>query len=260
MITPSGVEPRDPRIFPMSISSTVRTVAYTTGGAAPQLLDVYRPQSTPAPSRAVLLWHGMGPDMRSEVAPLAEETAAHGLTVFVPDWRSDAPDGGRAHLTASLRYVRENAAGFGADPERLVVAGWSAGAGAAIGTALRPDLMDGWLPKAVVGIAGLYWRPARSTGSVPLEDLGGFDGRRVPVTLIHGTADTEVECRHSRDFLAALDEREWPARLHETETDHAGVIMTSYDAGLGHCVPTTDADALRAGRATARLIAEAASA
>ncbi|MCT9090040.1 carboxylesterase family protein [Streptomyces sp. ASQP_92] len=242
----------------MPISTTVQTVACTTGPAAPQLLDVYRPRSPRATTPAVLLWHGMGPDMRSEVGPLAEETASHGLTVFVPDWRSDSPDGGRAHLTASLRYVRENAAGFGADPERLVVAGWSAGAGAAIGTALRPDLLDGSLPKAVVGIAGLYWRPARSTGSVPLEDLARAAGRRVPVVLVHGTADTQVECRHSRDFLAALDEREWPAALHEPETDHAGVIMTAYDPDLGRCVPTADADALRAGRATARLIAEAA--
>uniref|UniRef100_A0AAU2V0B1 Carboxylesterase family protein n=1 Tax=Streptomyces sp. NBC_00003 TaxID=2903608 RepID=A0AAU2V0B1_9ACTN len=237
----------------------ISTVPYTAvDGSAPRLLDVYRSEGDPATTPAVVLWHGMGPDSRFEVGALAEETASHGLTVFVPDWRSDAPDGGRAHLVASLRYVRENAAGFGAAPERLVVAGWSAGAGAAIGTALRPDLTDGRLPKAVVGIAGLYWRPARSTGSVPLDDLAEAATPEVPIVLIHGTADTAVECHHSRDFLAALEKRHWPASLHEVDTDHAGIIMTAYDPALGHCVPATDADALRAGRETARIIAEAA--
>ncbi|MFI6051436.1 alpha/beta hydrolase [Streptomyces violascens] len=158
---------------------------------------------------------------------------------------------------ASLRYVRENAASFGADPEQLVVAGWSMGAGAAIGTALRPDLTDGPLPKAVVGIAGLYGRPARSTGTVPLDDLEAA-ASAVPVVLIHGTADTVVESHHSRDFLAALERGPRPARLHEADTDHAGIIMTAYDPGLGHCVPATGADALRAGRETARIVAEAA--
>lgn len=238
--------------------SSVRTVTYWTDGEASQLLDVHRPEGALAATPAVLLWHGMSPDSRFEVAALAAETASHGLTVFVPDWRSDAPDGGRAHLTASLRYVREHAGGFGADAGRLVVAGWSAGAGSAIGTALRPDLTDGQAPGAVVGIAGLYGRPARSTGSVPLEDLAGAAGPRVPVVLIHGTADTVIESHHSRDFHGELEKRGWPVRLHEADTDHAGIIMTAYDPALGHCVPTTGADALRAGRETARLIAAAA--
>ncbi|WP_438290770.1 alpha/beta hydrolase [Streptomyces sp. HUAS TT7] len=237
----------------------ISTVPYTAmDGAAPRLLDVYRPEGAPAATPAVLLWHGIGPDTRFEVGALAEETASHGLTVFVPDWRSDAPDGGRAHLVASLRYVREHAVSFGADPEQLVVAGWSMGAGAAIGTALRPDLMDGRVPKAVVGIAGLYWRPARSTGTVPLDDLAEAATSEVPVVLIHGTGDTIVESHHSRDFLTALEKRPWPARLHEADTDHAGIIMTAYDPGLGHCVPATDGDALRAGGRTARIVAEAA--
>ncbi|MFD9821793.1 alpha/beta hydrolase [Streptomyces violascens] len=237
----------------------ISTVPYTVvDGSAPRLLDVYRPEGAAATTPAVLLWHGIGPDTRFEVGALAEETASHGLTVFVPDWRSDAPDGGRAYLVASLRYVRENAASFGADPGQLVVAGWSMGAGAAIGTALRPDLMDGRLPKAVVGIAGLYGRPARSTGTVPLDDLAEAATSEVPVVLVHGTADTVVESHHSRDFLAELEKRPGIARLHEADTDHAGIIMTSYDPELGHCVPATGGDALRAGRETARIVAEAA--
>ncbi|MEU9101463.1 alpha/beta hydrolase [Streptomyces sp. NPDC048361] len=266
------------------------TVPYTTArdGEPPQLLDVYSPEAAPASTPAVLLWHGSAPDTRFEVASLARETAGHGVTVFVPDWRPDSPDGGRTHLLASLRYVRENAASFGADPARLVVAGWSMGAGAAIGTALRPDLAGGQLPKAVVGIAGRYELPARSTGTVPLEDLASAPATRVPgapgvpVVLVHGAADTIIESGHSRTFHAALaarrraeaahgpkdlhesvsldgpKDRHESVSLHEPAADHAGVVMGAYDPALGHCVPATDPLALRAGRDTARLIAQAA--
>ncbi|MFG3281967.1 alpha/beta hydrolase family protein [Streptomyces sp. NPDC048111] len=260
--------------------STVRTVSYSRDGAAPGLLDVYRPEDAPGTTPAVLLWHGMAPDSRFELGALAEETASHGLTVFVPDWRSDAPDGGHAHLIASLRYVQEHAPGLGADPGRLVVAGWSAGAGAALATGLRPDLTDCPPPKAVVGIAGRYDRPARCTGAVLLDDPAGGTAAPaprgasgtpesraaaapgVPVVLIHGTADAVVPSHHSRDLLAALGERRRSPALYEMDADHAGVVLTTYDPERGHCVPATgtgaDAGAVRAGRETARLIAAAA--
>jgi predicted dienelactone hydrolase len=52
------------------------------------------------PEPVVLLWHGVGPDERDVLEPLARATAALGLMVFVPDWQSDAPDGGRATCSA----------------------------------------------------------------------------------------------------------------------------------------------------------------
>ena len=38
----------------------------------------------------MLLWHGVGPDERDVLETLAVQTAGYGLTVVVPDWRSDA--------------------------------------------------------------------------------------------------------------------------------------------------------------------------
>jgi predicted esterase len=243
------------------LTTEAHTVPYDLAdGTASRLLDVYRPAPHRTSAPCVLLWHGVGPDERDVLATLAQETASYGRTVFVPDWRSDAADGGRSHLIASLRYVRDNASVHGADPEHIVLAGWSAGAGSAIAIALRPDLTDGWRPAAVVGIAGDYDRPARSTASVPLHDLAETSASPVPVRLVHGSADSAVSIHRSRALHTELQARHWPVQLAELDTDHAGVIATEYDPALGRCRATTDPRALDAGADVARVIATAAKA
>ncbi|MFF5088849.1 carboxylesterase family protein [Streptomyces niveus] len=211
---------------------------------------------------SVLLWHGIGPDEKDVLAPLAREIASHGLAVLVPDWRSDAPDGGRSHLMASLRYVRDQAVEFGGDGGHVVLAGWSAGAGAAMGLALRPAATEGVRVIAAVGVAGRYDLPARSTGTAPLADLdstgAGADAGAVPVTLVHGAADSVLSSSHSRDFGAVLRTKGWPVTSRELASDHAGVIMTEYDPARGLCVPSTSEHVLRAGRETAAAIVSAA--
>ncbi|MFE4608356.1 carboxylesterase family protein [Streptomyces niveus] len=229
-------------------------------GAPPQRLDVHRPAAERPAGPSVLLWHGIGPDEKDVLVPLARAIASHGLPVLVPDWRSDAPDGGRSHLMASLRYVRDHAVEFGGDGERVVLAGWSAGAGAATGLALRPAATEGVRVIAAVGVAGRYDLPARSTGTAPLADLDSADADvgAVSVTLVHGTADSVLSSSHSRDFGAALRTKGWPVTSRELASDHAGVIMTEYDPSRGLCVPSTSEHVLRAGRETAAAIVSAA--
>ncbi|MFE4496565.1 carboxylesterase family protein [Streptomyces niveus] len=233
-------------------------------GAPPRRLDVHRPAADRPVGPSVLLWHGIGPDEKDVLAPLAREIASHGLAVLVPDWRSDAPDGGRSHLMASLRYVRDHAVEFGGDGGRVVLAGWSAGAGAAMGLALQPGATEGVRVIAAVGVAGRYDLPARSTGTAPLADLDSTEAGAVagagavPVTLVHGAADSVLSSGHSRDFGAALRTKGWPVTSLEPASDHAGVIMTEYDPARGLCVPSTSEHALRAGRETAAAIVSAA--
>lgn len=140
-------------------------------GASGQALDVYRRGDLQEPLPVVLLWHGRGADERDVLAPLASAVAAEGVLVLVPDWRPDAPDGGRSHLAESVAFARRDAGRFGGDPERFVLAGWSLGAKAAIGVALNPEGLDGWRPTAVVGIAGGYGSAAPTTGDVSLDAL-----------------------------------------------------------------------------------------
>lgn len=238
--------------------TTVETVRGPVCGPSGKRLDVYRPVGAPGPLPVVLLWHGIGPDERDIMEPLARTAAGLGLLVLVPDWRSDAADGGRAHLLESLAFAREEAGGLGGDGQSCVLAGWSAGAGAALGVALRPEVTGGRRPRAVVGMAGRYDLPARTTGTDPLADLAAGRDPGVPVHLVHGSRDVVLASRHSHDLAEALRAAGAAVTLREPRTDHAGVIMTEYDAAANRCVPTAAEHAVRAGRLAAGVLVEAA--
>ncbi|MGP3999425.1 alpha/beta hydrolase [Streptomyces sp. 8N706] len=227
-------------------------------GVNGKAIDVYRPSAgTPDRVPTVLLWHGKGPDERDVLQPLAETVARMGPQVLVPDWRSDATDGGRSHLLDSLRFARDQVDSSGGDPGRIVLAGWSAGAPAVMGVALRPELVGGWRPLAVVGMAARYDWAARTTDTVPMDDLGTTAAHPVPVWLVHGTTDPVMESRYSEEFADALKERGWPVHLERPDTDHAGVVMAAYDPELDRLRPAGAEHALRGGLLTARIIARA---
>jgi len=250
-----------PDVHTESEARIERAVPYGQG----KLLDIYRPEPAgvgPAPT--VLLWHGVGPDERDVLETLAVRTAGYGLTVVVPDWRSDAPDGGRAHLLGSLDFTRERATGLGglAD-DAIVLAGWSRGGRSAAAIGVRPDAVGGWRPLAVVCLGAAYTRLTPVTGGSPIEDLAATDALApapVPFVLVHGVEDAVVPVAASREFAALLARRGWPVRLEEQPTDHAGVIGTEYDPSARRCVPATGGPAVAAGQLSARMIAESAGA
>ncbi|MFE0380109.1 alpha/beta hydrolase [Streptomyces inhibens] len=242
----------------MATDTWVETERGLVYGPSGKQLDVYRPAGAPGPVPTVLLWHGIGPDERDVLEPLARTAAAHGLLVLVPDWRSDPADGARAQLLESLAFARKEAGGLGGDGESFVLAGWSAGAPAALGVALRPEVADGRRPTAVVGVAGRYDLPAFTSGGVALADLAAGLDPAVPVHLVHGSRDTIVDAGHSRDLAEALRAAGREVTLQETGTDHAGVIMTEYDPAVNRCRPTTAEHAVRAGGLVAEVLAAAA--
>ncbi|MFF4693459.1 alpha/beta hydrolase [Streptomyces sp. NPDC001307] len=229
-------------------------------GASGQRLDVYRPATAVEASPVVLLWHGRGPDERDVLAPLARATASLGVVCFVPDWRPNADDSGRTQLRESVMFVQQNAAEFGGDTGRIALGGWSLGSKAAMAAAMGPSALDGWRPRAVVGIAGGYTGPEPLTGRDPIDELTRAEESlpAIPVWLIHGSADPVVDVQQSRQLHAALRHRGWPTSLDEPDTDHAGVIMTEYDPGLRRCRPSHADHAVRAGKQSAHLLARAA--
>jgi predicted esterase len=246
-----------------------------------KLADIYWPDRDSAAPLA-LLWHGIGADERDVLEPLATAVSGLGVAVVVPDWESEAADGGRAHLLASVEFTlalaraRPAELATGSDGE-FVLAGWSRGGKMAASLALNPLTAGGWRPSAVVCLAsGFSKGPAMSPiGNGPMTDLTeAAEAARpaaaaaaaetaapptpVPFHLVHGNRDTVVNIQQSRDFAVAAASRGWPVDLAETDTDHAGIVMTEYDESTRRCRPTTAPDAIAAGLLSAQTIASAA--
>ncbi|MGW4890796.1 alpha/beta hydrolase [Kitasatospora sp. NPDC004240] len=234
---------------------TPESVPYGDGG---WLLDVYRPVVDGGGTvPVVLLWHGRGPGERDVMRPLAQEAAGLGLLVLAPDWHSTAPDQGAAQLLASLDHARREAAAYGGDPERMVLAGWSMSGREAVALATRPTPPAGWRPLAAVGISSRYDTPSVTTGTPPLESLSAGPSP-VPVHLVHGLRDDLVDPARSRELYEVMTRQGSAVHLTEPDTDHAGAVLTEYDPAVDRCVPARAAHAVEAGRTTARVLATAA--
>lgn len=129
-----------------------------------QRLDVYVPKRPSGATLPIVIffyggsWNSGTKDGYSFVG---RALAARGFVVAIPDYRLVPQVHYPAFLednAAAVRWVRAHAAEFGGDPDRLVLAGHSAGAYNAAMLALDPR----WLGKdrasvrALVGLAGPY--------------------------------------------------------------------------------------------------------
>lgn len=140
-------------------------VAFGTTG---QKLDVWRPDGVAAgDARPVLIFYyggGWAQGDRRAYAFAARAYAKAGYVVVVPDYRkvpdvrfpSFVEDGAQA-----VKWTRDHVAEFGGDPQRIAVAGHSAGAYIAVMLALdrrwlRAEGVDPAIIKAAVGLCGPY--------------------------------------------------------------------------------------------------------
>ncbi len=110
-----------------------KDIAYRDTGETAHLLDVYRPTEASGPLPVVLYIHGGGFRILSKDTHwvVALEYARRGYVVFNINYRL-APahpyPAAAEDACAAYRWVVENAATYGGDPSRIVVAGESAGA------------------------------------------------------------------------------------------------------------------------------------
>lgn len=121
-----------------------RKILYAEPGGHPLELDVHFPALDGTPKPALILVHGGGwrRPGRSEMAPPARAFRDElQIPVFLIDYRLDVvPSGFPAEVEdveTAVRWVRENAARYDVDPERLALVGSSAGANLALVAALR---------------------------------------------------------------------------------------------------------------------------
>lgn len=221
-----------------------RTADLAYGEHPRQTLDLYAPAGVTAPAPVLLFFYGGGwtEGTRADYEFVASSFAREGYLVVLPDYRLHPEVTFPAFVddaAAAATWVQEHARQHGGDPERIFLAGHSAGAYLAALVALWPDkvLEAGGDPEGFagfIGLAGPYDFLPLDEGSVlerifPAETrlesqpIQHVDAGAVapPVLLVHGTADERVWPRNSRRLAAALERR------------GADVTLITYD-GVGH--------------------------
>lgn len=217
-------------------------VAY--GALARQRLDIYRPVNATKNLPVVLFFYGGAWDSgrRQDYTFVGRALAARGYLVVIPDYRLVPEVRFPLFLSdcaAALRWTRRNAALFGGDGERLVLAGHSAGAYNAAMLALDPR----WLDEDRVAVRGLVTL-AGPFDFLPLDDPASiaafsrwprlqetqpisFATRAAPpVLLLHGVNDDRVLPRNSRRLGAAIRSAGAQAELRlYPSMSHAGILL-----------------------------------
>ncbi|OBG61562.1 MULTISPECIES: S9 family peptidase [unclassified Mycobacterium] len=216
----------------------MQTVEYAPG----RLVDVYGDPAQPT----VLLWHGMQTDARASFGPLAGMLAERGAAVVAPDWNSHAEDGGRADLLGSLDFARKHAA----EPDAIVLVGWSMGGVAAAALAVSGDVQLAH----TVCLAGAFMVPDPIFGRRVSDELSP-ERVGAPFTLLHGLGDDVVPVAVSTEFAASLQRVGWPVELVELAADHGSIAGADYDAAADRYEPGKSEEALRVAEEVAARIA-----
>ena len=87
----------------------------------------------------------------------------------------------RVDAARAVEWMRDNAASYGIDPDRIAMGGYSAGAITSMGTAYRDAGVDRADVQAVLSLSG---------GLYGLESI--IEADEAPLIMIHGTADPTV--------------------------------------------------------------------
>jgi acetyl esterase/lipase len=181
------------------------------------LLDVYLPRSGVATGPCLVYFHGGGyysGRKNREARALIYRLASQGWVCVSANYRLARTERYPAALVDAKRaiaWLREQAPGYGADPDSIVVAGSSAGAHLAAMAALTPDqdsLQPGFEASstdvaAAICLYGFYGAPTwvdcdPGAPSAPIEEL---DSGAPPMLIANGTRDSFVSIDGVRDFV-----------------------------------------------------------
>ncbi|GAB2956272.1 alpha/beta hydrolase [Micromonospora polyrhachis] len=192
-----------------------RTANVRYGDAHLHTLDLYRRRHAGAGNRPVFIHlHGggfVGGRKNQESLPLIYQLARSGWWCVSANYRL-SPAASRDDQVTDVReiiaWVRAHAHRYGADPNRIVLAGGSAGAHLAA-RAVLPEASPGL--KAVVMLYGGY------------PDLAAIDVSpgTPPFLIMHGTHDTLMPVEVARQFVARLRTRS-PSPVVYAELPGAG--------------------------------------
>lgn len=158
-----------PEVYGVDIT---RDVPYLPTGSADHTLDIYTPQDRQGPLPVVLYVHGGGFRLLSKDTHwmMAVTFARRGYLVLNINYRlaqTAAFPAAHSDVAAAWLWALDHVAELGGDPQRIIVAGESAGANLVTSLAIqtsvrRPELWArrvferGVQPVAVVGYSGIY--------------------------------------------------------------------------------------------------------
>ena len=229
-------------------------------GALPvQAVDVFAPTAVASPAAApnagaaargrpvVIFFHGGGwfKGSRDTYGFAGRAFSGEGFVTVVPGYRL-VPDGRfpvfMEDAAAAVRWTRANIARYGGDPDRIILAGHSAGAHIALLLALDPRWLGdmvrpGGAVRGVIDLAGpadfLPFEPGgRAEVAMshvrPLEITQPVHFARSdapPIWMGHGDADTTVRPRNALRLAAALADVGGRAEVRMYPgVDHEGTV------------------------------------
>ena len=221
------------------VRQVVRGAAF--GPHPRQRVDVYAPKRPGAPLPVIVFLYGgsWNSGTRGGYGFVGRALASRGFVVAVPDYRLVPEIRYPAFLqdnAAAVRWVRANAASFGGDPDRLVIAGHSAGAYNAAMLAIDPRWLgkDGQAVKGWIGLAGPYdfaidspvtraafGHVADPAGTQPITHAAAGDP---PALLLTGDSDTLVLPRNSDALAARLQRVGVSAERRRYPVGHVGLL------------------------------------
>jgi acetyl esterase/lipase len=211
-----------------------------------QRLDVYRPIHGPPKAPVVVFLYGgrWQSGSKEEYRLLDDALTREGMVAVVPDYRL-APavrfPGWVEDAALAVRWVRDSIARFGGDPERIFVAGHSAGGHTAMLLALDPRYLDSaGVPRETIrgyvdlaGPMATTWTDAdvqalmgpreRWAQTYPLAHAGGATS---PLLLLHGAQDRTVSPDNARRLAAAVQHQGGCASVRIYRgLDHVGIVI-----------------------------------
>jgi len=236
-----------------------RDIAYvTTNGVASQL-DVYQQAGT-TPTPVLLYFHGGAwtTGQRPAAASSFGSFLKLGFSVVSVSYRLSGVAPAPAAVQdarCAVKWVHDNAARYGFDPNRIVVHGTSAGGHLALLAAMLPARWSRDLPQCagVPRVAAVldYYGPADLLGASAvshrtrewLRDGGAALGRELspiaqvraghpPVLIVHGDADPTVPHEQSVRLRDALAKAGVTVRLHTVSGGQHGKFEPAQRAAI----------------------------
>jgi acetyl esterase/lipase len=227
---------------PMRDAANVdRDVVFGKGGTVDLQADIYKPTGT-SKRMAVIHYHGGGfaGGNKNGLANRCQAMSALGYTNIAAQYRLTGAGRWPAQIEdvkTAIRWTRANAAKLGIEPNRIALAGYSAGGHLALFANGTQNVAQyegsggnagaGTQLAAVIAyypVTGPAWEGFRKGFPLPegsseeawkqVEIAGHVKGFS-PTILHHGLADTTVAPESSQDFLKVLRGASIPSELHE---------------------------------------------